>query len=310
MDNIVDLAPESALESRRTKASLLFATIMVILSCVAFGAVPFFVKGLTAAGVDSELIPLYRYSVSALVFMPALIIAMHGQFKSILWGLASGSIMGIGWISYVEALKVVPVSTAGVIYMTYPIFTLVIARIWFREIPQMRSLIACILIVIAAMMTVTDAHLEPDHLWTLVMSLFAPFCFGMSIIILVTKLNDIAPMARVASLASGALAGLLLLTAPQGFGEIMPASTYGFYLAIGIAVITATIPQLIYATFAPVIGSAKSAIAGSIELPTMFIVGWLAFDETISNIEWFSGLLIIIAISMAPTARVKYRIPR
>lgn len=310
MGDVVDLAPESALESKQTKARLLFATIMVILSCVAFGTVPFFVKSLTQAGVETEYIPLYRYSVSALVFLPALVRAIDGQFKSILWGLASGSVMGIGWISYVEALKVVPVSTAAVIYMTYPIFTLLIAWVWFKEIPQMRALIACILIVIAAMMTMTDSHLETSHFWALVMSLFAPFCFGLSINILVTKLNDIAPMARVASLSIGALAGLLLLIAPQGFGEMIPATSQGLYLAIGIAVITATIPQLMYATFAPVIGSAKSAIAGSIELPTMFMVGWLAFGETISTIQWFSGLLIIIAISMAPTARVKYRIPR
>ena len=37
-------------------------------------------------------------------------------------GLRLELVLGIGWISYIEALKVVPVSTAGVIYMTYPIF--------------------------------------------------------------------------------------------------------------------------------------------------------------------------------------------
>ena len=310
MGDVVDLAPDSTLDSRQTKARLLFATIMVLLSCIAFGTVPFFVKGLSQAGVKTELIPFYRYCVSAIVFLPALITVFKGQFKTILWGLASGSILGIGWISYVEALKVVPVSTAGVIYMTYPIFTLLVARIWLKEIPHLKAIIACILIVIAAMMTMNDARLESSHLSALVFSLFAPFCFGMSINILVTKLKDIAPMARVASTAIGALIGLLFLIAPQGPGEIIPASSQGLYLAIGIAVITATIPQLMYATFAPVIGSAKSAIAGSIELPTMFMVGWLAFGETISTIHWFSGLLIIVAISMTPTARVKYRIPR
>ena len=310
MSKVVDLAPESTLDSEHTKAKLLFATVMVILACIAFGTVPFFVKGLTQAGVKTEYIPLYRYLVSALVFLPTLIMAFQGKSKTILWGLASGSILGVGWISYVEALKLVPVSTAGVIYMTYPIFTLLVARIWLKEIPQIKAIIACILIVIAAMMTMSDARLGSNHLWALMLSLFAPFCFGLSINILVTKLKDIAPMARVASTAIGALIGLLLIIAPQGFGGIVPASSQGLYLAIGIAVITATIPQLMYATFAPVIGSAKSAIAGSIELPTMFMVGWLAFGETINTIQWLSGILIIVAISMTPTARVKYRIPR
>ncbi len=69
-------------------------------------------------------------------------------------------------------------------------------------------------------------------------------------------------------------------------------------------------PQLIYSTFAPMIGSAKAAIVGSVELPTMFIVGWLAFGEQITPLQFLSGALVVTAIAMTPTKRVKHKIPK
>ena len=307
MGDAVELPPASELESPVAKNKLIFATIMVIFSCIAFGTVPFFVKSLSQAGVKTELIPFYRYFVSGLIFIPWLL-SVRGQFKTILWGLGSGLCLGLGWISYVEALKVVPVSTAGVVYMTYPIFTLLVGWLWSKEKPQTRAVLASGLIVIAAIITATDVQLNANHFNALLYSFLAPLCFGTSINILVSRLSDIPPMARVACIALGAMTGLLFLIAPQGFHQLVPVTPKAMYLALGIALITATLPQLIYSTFAPQIGSAKAAIAGSVELPTMFIVGWLAFDEKISTIQWLSGVLIIVAISMTPTARVKHRV--
>ncbi len=41
--------------------------------------------------------------------------------------------MGIGWIGYVTALEKLPASTVGVLYMTYPVFTLATAWAVFGE---------------------------------------------------------------------------------------------------------------------------------------------------------------------------------
>ncbi len=291
------------------KYSLLFATIMVAISCIGFGTVPFFAKSLSAAGIQSEIIPFYRYLVSAIVFFPTLFM-LKGRLKSILWGFTAGASMGLGWVSYIEALQIVPVSTAGVIYMTYPIFTLLIAWIWLKEQPQAKSILASVIILVAAMITMTEMSLNPDHLYALLLSLLAPIGFGLSINILVNKLNDIPPMSRVCCVGIGSLLGLSFLIGPENFEYIIPTTPDALYLAIGIALCTATIPQLIYSTFAPKIGSAKAAIAGSVELPTMFVVGWLAFGEQITSLQFLSGILVVTAIAMTPTKRVKHKIPK
>ena len=315
MNEVVDLPAKSDLgsdsnpesNSLQSNSRVLFATLMVILACIAFGTVPFFVKSLSQAGVKSEYIPFYRYFVSALVFLPWLL-RVRGKTKTVLWGLGSGLFVGFGWVSYVEALKVVPVSTAGVVYMTYPVFTLLTAWVWLKEKPDIRAVFAACLIIIAAFITATDGQLNSSHLQALLYSFLAPICFGASINILVYRLNEIPPMVRVSCFSLGAMVGLLFLIAPGGFKQLIPATPEALYLAIGIAIITATLPQLIYVNFAPQIGSAKAAIAGSVELPTMFVVGWLAFDEKIGTIAWLSGILIIIAILMTPTTRIKHRV--
>ena len=60
------------------------------------------------------------------------------------------------------------------------------------------------------------------------------------------------------------------------------------------------IPQLIYTTYVHRIGAARSAVAGSIELPTMLFIGWFALGETIGLAQWLACLLITLAIVLTP----------
>ena len=280
------------------KPSLILPTIMVFISCIGFGLVPFFAKSLSDAGVHSSLIPFYRYAISAVVFLPFILFSKV-NYREVFWGLMAGTCLGFGWISYVEALKVVSVSTAGVIYMTYPMFTILIAWLWFKEKPNPRSLIATVIIIVAASLTVSDLTNDNNALPTLYFSLLAPLGFGLSINILVSKLKTLSSMARVSSVASGAVLSLSIVIAPLGIEQIIPKSTNAWILVIGIAVLTATLPQLIYSTYAPKLGASGAAIAGSIELPTMFVVGWLAFDEHITLIQYISAALVLYSIYLA-----------
>ena len=80
----------------------------------------------------------------------------------------------------------------------------------------------------------------------------------------------------------------------------MPQTAAEWQLIAGLAFGTALIPQLIYTTFAHRIGAARSAVAGSIELPTMFFIGWFALGETIGPAQWLACLLITLAIVLTP----------
>ena len=55
-------------------------------------------------------------------------------------------------------------------------------------------------------------------------------------------------------------------------------------------------PQLIYTVSSPIIGALRTAVIGSVELPTMFLVSIFAFGETLTFSQLIACVLVIIAI--------------
>ena len=282
------------------KQETLLPTTLVLLACFCFGTIPYFARSLTDAGMASHAVAFYRYGISALVLFPLLLRLPRSKWKTMFWGMASGAFVGLGWVGYVNGLKTVPVSTIGVLYMTYPVFTVLIGWAWFRDKPSSKAIIGASIVLLAALLASSPAAVEPQHLPAMLVSLTAPVSFGIGINILVHKLIPLSPIKRVASFTVGAslsLVPLLIVTDPQA---VLPHTPAGWQLIAGLAIGTALVPQLVYTAFAHRIGAARSAVAGSIELPTMFFIGWFALGETIGPAQWLACLLITLAIVLTP----------
>ena len=80
--------------------------------------------------------------------------------------------------------------------------------------------------------------------------------------------------------------------------EILPKGGNDWFLITGIGLVTALIPQLVYTVYSPVIGATRTAVIGSIELPTMFAVGILAFGEVVTWAQAVACALILCAIAL------------
>ena len=279
--------------------STLLPTMFLVMTCFCFGTIPYFAKTLTDAGIAPYAVAFYRYGLSAFILLPLLRVP-GSQIKTVFWGIFSGITVGLGWIGYVSALKTVPVSTVGVMYMTYPVFTLLIGWVWFRDYPSGRAIAASGLVVIAAILAGSPAAIESSQLPAILISLSAPISFGFGINILIHKLTPLKPLTRVATFTMGSSLGLLPLLILAEPGTVLPRDPADWKLIAGLALGTALIPQIIYSTFAPKIGAARSAMAGSIELPTMFMISWFLLGEIVGPVQWFACLLVTIAIVMTP----------
>lgn len=282
------------------------STAMVALAAVGFGLVPYFAKSLADAGISASAIAFFRFALTALVLSPFLLFDREAR-STTFWGMAAGAGMGLGWISYVQALKTVPVSTVGVIYMTYPIFTVLVAWLWFRERPAQRSIIAGLIIFVAAAMAMSPAAIGREAIATMFLALLAPLSFGISINILTNMLIRIPILSRLACVTLGSALGLLPLVASLDIDAVLPRSTTHWWMIGGIAVATALVPQLIYTVFAPRVGAARAAMAGSVELPTMFLIGWLAFGEDIGPLQLLAAAMVLTAIVITPVRQPALR---
>ncbi len=280
--------------------SSLLPTGLVVLACFCFGTIPYFARSLSDAGMAPYAIAFYRYGLSAIVLLPILFRLPATQLKTVTWGILSGITVGLGWVGFVSALKTVPVTTVGVLYMTYPVFTILIGWLWFRDAPSKPAISGALMVIMAALLASSPAAVEPRHLPAMLISLTAPISFGLGINILIHKLTSIKALARVASFSVGASLGLLPLLLLSAPGTVLPQQISDWWLIAGLALGTALFPQWVYCIFAPEIGAARAAVAGSVELPTMFFVGWFLLGENIGIAQWLACLLVTLAILLTP----------
>lgn len=275
------------------------ATLGVVAAAAGFGLVPYFARSLTEAGMAPHAVAFFRYVLAAVLFLPMLWRARR-DWRVLGWGVIAGAMMGLGWIGYVRALEQAPVGAVGVLYMTYPVFTLAIAWMLFGDRPTLRAGVASGMILLAAVVASATFALGDGVAGALFLSLAAPLGFGFGISVLVHRLSRVAPLARIGAVSVGSVLGLGPLMLGTDPAAILPATPSGWGLVVGIALGTALVPQLIYTVCSPMIGAARTAMAGAIELPTMMLVGWIGFGERLGPMQGLACLLVVGAILLTP----------
>ncbi|WPZ33345.1 EamA family transporter [Thalassobaculum sp. OXR-137] len=278
------------------------ATLAVIAACVSFGMVPLFARLLQDAGMSAASIGFFRYASSALVMFPFLPLAREKR-RDALRMLGAGIMMGIGWVSYLEALETQSVAMVGLVYMTYPVFALLLAWMLARQTPTLRAWGGCALVLAAALMIFeggAGGGTGGGASWALVLSLPAPIMFALIIVVLTCLTPRLTSMEQLACAMVGCVIGLAPLVALTDPAAFVPRDGGVWLTLLAMGLVTALIPQMVYTIAAPKIGPGRSSAAGAVELPTMIALGWLAFGETVGVREIAASGLVLAAILLVP----------
>jgi len=192
-----------------------------------------------------------------------------------------------------------------VIYMTFPVFALLASRALFGERPTARGLVAAGTVLAGAAVAAGPDALSPAATGAVLVALAAPATFGLAIAVLVHRLTPIPVLARIGAISLGSALALapLVLAAPAT--AVLPPDRGALLLVIGVSLGTALVPQLLYTLFAPVVGAARAATAGAVELPTMILIGWLAFAETPGALQAAGCALIVGAVALSPSRKFR-----
>jgi drug/metabolite transporter (DMT)-like permease len=274
------------------------ATLTVTLACVSFGMVPLFAKLLLDAGMSAASIGFFRYASSALVMFPFLPLGREKR-RDALRLLGAGILMGIGWVSYLQALETQSVAMVGLVYMTYPVFALLLAWLLARQTPTLRAWAGCALVLGAALL-IFEGGVSGAASWSLLLSLPAPIMFALIIVVLTCLTPSLSSVEKLACGMVGCVIGLAPLVALTDPAALLPRDGSVWLTLLGMGLVTALIPQMLYTVAAPKIGPGRSAAAGAIELPTMIALGWLAFGEAVGLREIAASGLVLAAILLVP----------
>ncbi|WP_102869097.1 DMT family transporter [Pseudovibrio exalbescens] len=278
------------------------ATALIAFTAVCFGLVPLFAKELQGQGVGSAAIALYRYIFSALMLSPFLPFS-KGKLRQAGLMTVTGVFLGLGWIGYLEAVKTVPVAVAGVVYMTYPLFVLLFAWILVGMRPTRNSVIAGGMIVVAAALVADPTVLTPDMSMALLMAWTAPLGFGLLVVVLTTMVDRLTGLERMATGMLGATLGLAPGAIMAEGAAIVPTDWSMIATIAGLGFVTSVIPQVIYTFSCMRVGPARSGIAGSLELPTMFVIGYMAFGEALGPREIVAAAMVLAAVVISQTTK-------
>ncbi len=296
--------PPSPLRRGLRPSPLTGATLLVVLSAFGFGLVPLFGRLLAEAGLASPTIAFLRFAFSLaamLPFMPRLWRpAARAKRRPALLLAGAGVAMGLCWTAYLDALERVSVASAGVVYMTYPLFAVLLARLLLGQRLTARALLAAALVVAGALLALSPASLPAGQLPALLSALPAPLAFALIIVVLTGCTHGLTTLEKMACGMAGATLGLLPLALLEGDLLGLPAVPGVWLLIAGMIATTALLPQLLYTFAAPRVGPSRSAMAGSLELPTMFAVGALAFGESLGAAELGAAALICLSVVVAP----------
>jgi drug/metabolite transporter (DMT)-like permease len=278
------------------------ATAAIAAASVCFGLVPLFARELQAAGMADAAIAFYRYAFSTLVLLPFLPRTREKRKPAVIM-VGTGMLMSLGWLGYLDALRTLPVASAGVIYMSYPLFALLLGWLLAGAAVGWRGWLSGAMILSGALLLAEGGGLAGAGPLAVLKALAAPLTFGLGIVIMSSFMHGLTAPERMICATLGSVLGMtpLLLATPAA--AFLPGSALGWLLIAGLGLVTALVPQLVYVAAAPRVGPGRTAAAGSVELPTMLAVGALAFGEALGPREIAAAALVLAAILIAPAVR-------
>lgn len=267
--------------------------LIVLLAVAAFGTVPFFVREFASAGMDPAAIAFLRYVLTAVVMLPFLAVR-SGKLIATLMGMLAGMVMGFGWIGYVTSVSATTIAASSVIYLSYPIFTVIFTWALLGEIPGTRGFLAAVMALVSVVIMVTASVLADLTLIGLIFALSAPLAFGFALTIQRGWLGRLNMLQQLACVPFGACLALAPVAWFNTDGQLLP-QTMNWGMLAAYALATSLIPSFFYLLGSARIGRVRSAIAGSIELPVMMGLGVLIFTETVGGPEMGAAALVIVA---------------
>lgn len=280
-------------------------TLAILGASVCFGLVPLFVRELQALGVGSSAIAFWRFAFSAVVMLPFLPLARLKRSQALILA-GAGVLQGLSWVGYMHAIETAPLAMTGVVYMSYPVFALLFAWVLLRNRPSARAWLAVGLVLSASALVIggdaagASVGLDGRAMTAILWSVPAPICFGLIIVVLSAMSFGLTPFERLACGMWGAVIGLTPMVFFAEPGTFVPVSLDAWMAIAGLGAVTALVPQLVYTFACAKTGPARAAAAGSIELPTMILIGWMAFAEQPGLVEFMAVAMVIGAILLAP----------
>ena len=279
-----------------------FAVFGLLFGAVCWGVIWYPYRMMQEVGISGVASSFYTYflavSIFAIIFLRQWRAAIHQPKIIILLAIVAG------WtnLSYVLAIIDGEVMRVMLLFYLSPLWTLVLAHFWLKELTNRRGLAVIVLSLIGAfiMLWQEDALPLPSNNaeW---LALSAGMGFSLTNVITRYASNLTLPAKSMAVWIGVLLMSLVFIAlqdAPFPNPQDMSMSQSLLMFLVAILLMAATLLVQFGITHTPV---NKASVLFMFELVVAAVATYFLTDETMTAREWFGGALIVVAALFAAT---------
>jgi len=276
------------------------AALAAAAGSICVGTVPTLAMGLYASGLNSHSLLLWRYALALLVLLPLALATSHGlrlewrQGGRILF--LNGFVLGAAQaLCYFKAIERIPSSVAITVFFSYPMFAVLIDRVYYGHRPGRSTLVALALIVSGVALTGWPAlNGNSIDLVGLAYAAAVPVIYSAYLAISFRYTSLTSPFAAATCIYAGI--GTTMLVIGLTVGLILPASTIDWARVTGIALVGGVVQMAAFAYSLPRLRASGYAIIVSLELVTVVVMGVLVLGEQLSPQQALGAVLVMLGV--------------
>lgn len=267
----------------------------VIVSAIAFGAIPIFAKAAYNAGSDPISVLFFRFLIASIVMVPSIAVRKipfpRGRF---LLGLMLMG--GIGYVGqsfcYFTALTMASAGLVAILLYLYPAIVTILSTLLFKERITGLKILALILALTGTVLTIGLGG--GGSLLGIALAMTAPFIYSAYILAgsKITKEVGILSSSTVVMISASFVFGALI--AVRGLN--MPQTLVGWGGVLAIALISTVIAIITFFAGLKRVGPTNASMLSSFEPITTVVLAAIVFGEKIGLMRIMGGVLILIAV--------------
>ena len=228
------------------------------------------------------------------------------DYREWLWLMVSGTILGLHWIAFFEAIQVSTVAIGLLSFASYPLFTTLLEPLFFKEVLRGKNVIAALIVICGLVIMATSSE-EPNVIFSgsVIKGLFWGLGAGLGFAVL-TLLNRVHVRNHSPLLLTcwqNGFAALVFLPWSLSESWIISGRDWGLLFILGV-ICTVGGHTLLINGLRHVQGQVASLLIAGLE-PVFAIVFALFLLGEIPSLQTLLGGLLIVGTAFLVTSRAK-----
>jgi drug/metabolite transporter (DMT)-like permease len=268
---------------------------LILLSTVAYGAMPILTKVAYGRGVRPIPLLAWRFLLASLLFAllpsgPAKPIS--GRQRLTLW--AIGAVFVVNAVAYFKALETVPASTVALVLYTYPVIVTLFSGLLGWEALTPRGLGAAGLAGAGCALTAGGALVAgPGVFFALLTAVF------YAIYIMLSSRFAARVPAQTAALHLTQVCALVCVPWAIAQGSILlPSDARAWSAVLGITVLSTVVAVRAFLAGLARVGPARAAVLSSFEMVVTLALAVILLGERLGPRQWAGAGLIMGAVGL------------